>query len=418
MGFTDRLQHAWNAFKEHDKQPYMNPLDYGVSWPSDPDRPRFHYGVERSIVNSIYNRIAIDVASVPIKHVRLGENRSFKSVIESDLNYCLTVSANIDQTGRTLIQDIVISLCDEGVVAVVPVDTDINPKTGAYKIKTLRVGPVLEWRPTMVKVRLYNDRTGNKEDIWVPKATTCIIENPLYSVMNEPNSTVKRLTRKLNILDAIDEQSGAGKLDLIIQLPYVIKTPERRKQAELRRKDIEMQLAGTKYGIAYTDGTERITQLNRPAENNLLTQIEYLTNMVYGQLGMSENIFNGTATEEEKLDYHNRTIEPILAAITNEMDRKWITKTARSQGQAVVYIQNPFKLVPTSRLAEMADKFIRNEILTANEFRGIIGYEPSSDPKANQLRNPNLNEKNASGAENTPAVEEESADLETLLERS
>lgn len=404
MGFTDRLQHAWNVFREYDKQPYMNPLDYGVSWPSDPDRPRFHYGVERSIVNSIYNRIAIDVAAVPIKHVRLGENRNFKSVINSDLNSCLTVSANIDQTGRTLIQDIVISLCDEGVVAVVPVDTDVDPKTGGFKIKTLRVGPVLEWRPTTVKVRLYNDRTGNKEDIWVPKSTTCIIENPLYSVMNEPNSTVKRLTRKLNILDAIDEQSGAGKLDLIIQLPYVIKTPERRKQAELRRKDIEMQLSGTKYGIAYTDGTERITQLNRPAENNLLSQIEYLTNMVYGQLGMSAKIFDGTASEEEKLDYHNRTIEPILAAITNEMDRKWITKTARSQGQAIVYIQNPFKLIPTSKLAEMADKFIRNEILTANEFRGIIGYEPSTDPKADQLRNPNLNEKDASGDENTPNV--------------
>lgn len=408
MRFTDRLQHAWNVFRENDKHPYVGyPLDLAPSWPENPDRPRFNYGVERSIVNSIYNRIAIDVASVPIKHVRLGVNGKFESVIESDLNYCLTVEANIDQTGRSFIQDIVISLCDEGVVAVVPVDTDVNPETGTFKIKTLRVGKILEWRPQMVKVRIYNELRGEKEDIWVEKRTTAIIENPLYSVMNEPNSTVRRLTRKLNILDAIDEQSGAGKLDLIIQLPYVIKTPERRKQAELRRKDIEMQLSGTKYGIAYTDGTERITQLNRPAENNLLTQIEYLTNEVYGQLGMSEKIFDGTASEEEKLDYHNRTIEPFLAAITNEMDRKYLTKTARSQRQAVIYIQNPFRLIPTSQLAELADKFIRNKILTANEFRGIIGYQPSDDPDADRLKNPNLNEEKGANTEPEISVTED-----------
>lgn len=397
MGFTDWLQHAFNVFRSNESGKYVAPMDLGASWPSNPDRPRFKYGVERSIVTAVFTRIAIDCASVPIQHVRLDENGRFVSVIDSDLNRCLTLEANIDQTGRSLIQDIVMSLCDDGVVAVVPVDADIGDM-GTIRPRELRVGSVLEWYPTMVKVRLYNGETGQKEDVFVPKKNCAIIENPLYAIMNEPNSTLKRLIRKLNILDAIDEQSGAGKLDLIIQLPYVIKTPERRKQAELRRKDIEMQLAGSKYGIAYTDGTEHITQLNRPAENNLMSQIEYLTNMVYGQLGLAPSIFDGTADEATTLNYHNRTIEPMLSAICLEIKRKFLSKTARTQGQSVEYIQNPFRLTPVAQLADLMDKLTRNEIISSNEARAIIGYKPVNDPRADELRNKNLNQNNEEGA--------------------
>lgn len=397
MGFTDRLQHAWNAFRSNESAQYIAPMDLGASWPSNPDRPHFKYGVERSIVTSVFNRIAIDCAAVPIQHVRLDENGRFLSVIDSDLNKCLTLEANLDQTGRSLIQDIVMSLCDDGSVAVVPVNADIGDM-GTIKPEELRVGAVLEWYPKDVKVRLYNGETGQKEDIWVPKKYCAVIENPLYAVMNEPNSTLKRLIHKLNILDAIDEQSGAGKLDLIVQLPYVIKTPERRKQAELRRKDIEMQLAGSKYGIAYTDGAERITQLNRPAENNLMTQIEYLTNMVYSQLGLAPSIFDGTADEKTMLNYHNRTIEPMLSAICLEIKRKFLSKTARTQGQSVEYIQNPFRLTPVGQLADLMDKLTRNEIISSNEARAIIGYKPVNDPRADELRNKNLNQNNEEGA--------------------
>lgn len=397
MGFTDWLQHAFNVFRSNESGKYVAPMDLGASWPSNPDRPRFKYGVERSIVTAVFTRIAIDCASVPIQHVRLDENGRFVSVIDSDLNRCLTLEANIDQTGRSLIQDIVMSLCDDGVVAVVPVDADIGDM-GTIRPKELRVGSVLEWYPTMVKVCLYNGETGQKEDIFVSKKNCAIIENPLYAIMNEPNSTLKRLIRKLNILDAIDEQSGAGKLDLIIQLPYVIKTPERRKQAELRRKDIEMQLAGSKYGIAYTDGTEHITQLNRPAENNLMSQIEYLTNMVYGQLGLAPSIFDGTADEATTLNYHNRTIEPMLSAICLEIKRKFLSKTARTKGQSVEYIQNPFRLTPATQLADLMDKLTRNEIISSNEARAIIGYKPVNDPRADELRNKNLNQNNEEGA--------------------
>lgn len=391
MSYTlaDRLKHAWNAFRSRE------PTDFsgGMSYSYRPDRPRLTRGNERSIVNSVYNRIALDASSIDIMHVRLDDNNRFLETVNSGLNNCLTLEANADQTGRAFIQDIVMSMLDEGCVAVVPVDTSVDPKiTSSYDILTMRTGKILEWRPQSVRVRLYNDRTGNKEDITIPKSLAAIIENPLYSVMNEPNSTMQRLIRKLNLLDSIDEQNSSGKLDLIIQLPYIIKTEARREQAEKRRKDIEQQLNGSKYGIAYTDGTERITQLNRPVENNLMTQIEYLTSMLYSQSGITQGVLDGSADDKTMMNYYSRTIEPILSAIADEMKRKFLTKTARSQGQSIAFFRDPFSLVPVSEISEMADKFTRNEIMTSNEIRQIIGMKPSDDPNADQLRNKNLNQ--------------------------
>ena len=392
MAFTDRLQHAWNAFLNRD--PTYEFRDHGMISTYKPDRVRFTRGNERSIVTSVYNRIALDVSSIDINHAKLDENGRFKEIIQSGLNECLTLNANIDQTGKAFIQDVVMSMMDEGCVAIVPVDTTTNPTiTGSFDINSMRTGQVIEWRPEFVKVRLYNDKTGQKEDVLLPKKSVAIIESPLYAVINEPNSTMQRLIRKLNLLDVIDEQSGSGKLDLIIQLPYVIKSEARRQQAENRRKDIEMQLAGSKYGIAYTDGTEKITQLNRPAENNLMKQIEYLTSMLYSQLGITQSVLDGTADERTMLNYYNRTIEPIISAIIDEMKRKFLTKTARTQNQSIVYFRNPFKLVPINELAEISDKFTRNEIETSNEIRQIIGWKPSDDPGADELRNKNLNQK-------------------------
>ena len=392
MAFTDRLQHAWNAFLNRD--PTYEFRDHGMISTYKPDRVRFTRGNERSIVTSVYNRIALDVSSIDINHAKLDENGRFKEIIQSGLNECLTLNANIDQTGKAFIQDVVMSMMDEGCVVIVPVDTTTNPTiTGSFDINSMRTGQVIEWRPEFVKVRLYNDKTGQKEDILLPKKSVAIIENPLYAVINEPNSTMQRLIRKLNLLDAIDEQSGSGKLDLIIQLPYVIKSEARRQQAENRRKAIEMQLSGSKYGIAYTDGTEKITQLNRPVENNLMKQIEYLTSMLYSQLGITQSVLDGTADERTMLNYYNRTIEPIISAIIDEMKRKFLTKTARTQNQSIVYFRNPFKLVPINELAEISDKFTRNEIATSNEIRQIIGWKPSDDPGADELRNKNLNQK-------------------------
>ncbi len=401
MGYTfkDRLQHAWNAFRK--PQLTNQPYNYGMSYSTRPDRTRLRYGNEQSIVSSIYTRIGVDVAAVAVQHVRTDQNGRYAERIDSHLNECLTTQANIDQSGRAFIQDVTMSMFDEGVVAIVPVDTTLDPtKSGSYDIQSLRTGEILEWYPQHVRIRLYNDRIGQKEEVILPKKMVAIVENPLYAVMNEPNSTLQRLIRKLNILDSIDEQSGAGKLDLIIQLPYVIKTEARRAQAEQRRKDIEMQLAGSKYGIAYTDGSEKVTQLNRPAENNLMTQIEYLTSMLYSQLGVSEKVFDGTADEAEMLNYYNRTIEPVLAAITDAMNRTFLTKTARTQGQKIMYFREPFKLTPVNNLAEVVDKFSRNEILSANEIRGLIGYKPVDDPQADELRNANLNR----SKEDAPAV--------------
>lgn len=390
MGFIDRLQHGWNAFMNRDPTNYR--YDYGVSYASRPDRMRFTRGNERSIVTAVYNRIALDVAAIDIQHCRLDENGRFISTVDSKLNNCLNLEANIDQTGKSFIQDVVMSMLDEGCVAIVPIDTTFNPEvTGSYDILTMRTGKILEWRPNTVMVRVYNDRTGNKEELILPKSTIGIIENPLFAVINEPNSTMQRLIRKLNLLDVIDEQSGSGKLDLIIQLPYVIKTEARRQQAEKRRKDIEMQLAGSKYGIAYTDGTERITQLNRSVDNNLMKQIEYLTSMLYSQLGITQSILDGTADEKTMLNYYDRTIAPIMTAIVDEMKRKFLTKTARAQSQSISFFRDPFKLVPVNDIAEIADKFTRNEIMTSNEIRQIVGMKPSDDPKADELINSNLN---------------------------
>lgn len=392
MTFRDKLVHAWNAFTSNtEEMRTRSGFEYGASYGLRPDRPRLSLSNERSILSSIYTRIGIDVASVAIRHVRLDENNRYLETIQSGLNDCLNVEANIDQAGSAFRQDMAMTLFDKGVIAVVPVDTTINPITsGGYDIKSLRVGHILAWYPQHVRVSVYNDKRGLREEVVLPKTMVAIIENPLYSVMNEPNSTLQRLIRKLNLLDAIDEQSGSGKLDLIIQLPYVIKSDARRDQAEKRRKDIEFQLQGSKYGIAYTDGTERITQLNRPTENNMLAQIEYLTNMLYGQLGLTEAVFDGTADEKTMLNYHNRTIEPILRAITEGLKRSFLTKTARSQSQSIEFFREPFKLVAVSELAGIADKFTRNEILSSNEVRGIIGMSPSKDPAADELRNKNI----------------------------
>ena len=390
MGFSDRLQHAWNAFLNNDQAP--NYEQFGVISSYNPYRTRMTRGNERSIVTSVYNRIALDVAAIDIYHARLDDDGRFTDVVQSGLNECLTLSANIDQTAKAFFQDVVMSMMDEGCVAIVPVDTTINPaESGSFDINSMRTGKVLEWRPQHVKIRLYNDRNGQKEDVILPKSSVAIIENPLYAVINEPNSTMQRLIRKLNLLDVVDEQSGSGKLDLIIQLPYVIKSEARRQQAEKRRKDIEMQLAGSKYGIAYTDGTEKVTQLNRPVENNLMKQIEYLTSMLYSQLGITQTILDGTADDKTMLNYYNRTIEPIVSAIVDEMKRKFLTKTARTRGQDIVYFRDPFKLVPVNDLAEIADKFTRNEIATSNEIRQLMGWKPSDDPDADELRNKNLN---------------------------
>ena len=402
MGLIDRVQRGWNAFRNRD--PTFNNRDVGPGYYYRPDRPRLSRGNERSIVTSIYNRIAMDCASVDVKHVRLDENGRFLNEVNSDLNNCLSLEANLDQTGRAFIQDVVMSMLDEGCVAIVPTDTDVDPKlTDSYKILKLRTGKILEWHPEHVKVRLYNERNGQKEDILLPKSMVGIIENPLYAVMNEPNSTMQRLIRKLCLLDAVDENASSGKLDLIIQLPYIIKTEARRQQAENRRKDIEMQLSGSKYGIAYTDGTERITQLNRPVENNLLKQIEYLTNMAYGQLGITQTVMDGTADEKTMLNYNNRTTEPILSAIVDEMKRKFLTKTARTQGQSIEFFRDPFRLVPVNNIAEIADKFTRNEILTSNEIRQIIGMKPSDDPKADELINSNIAQPETTEEEAQPA---------------
>lgn len=391
-----RLKHAWNAFLSREPTSYYQSPGRGYSY--RPDRPRLTRGNERSIVTSVFNRIALDAAAISIQHVKLDDNGRFVSSVGSGLNNCLTVEANIDQTARAFIHDIVMSMMDEGCVAIVPVDTTLNPEvTGSYDIVTIRVGQVLSWYPQHVKVRVYNDRRGEKEDILVPKSVVGIVENPLYAVMNEPNSTLQRLIRKLNLLDAVDEQAGSGKLDLIIQLPYVIKTEARRAQAEKRRKDIEEQLSGSKYGIAYTDGTEHIVQLNRAVENNLMTQIEYLTSMLYSQLGITKGVMDGSADEQTMLNYYNRTIEPILSAIVDEMKRKFLTKTARSQLQSISFFRDPFKLVPAAVLAEIADKLTRNEIMSSNEIRQIIGLKPSKDPKADELRNKNLSEPTAKG---------------------
>lgn len=401
--FGTRLKHAWNVFMNRDPTLYYRELGMGYSY--RPDRPRFTRGNERSIVTSVYNRIALDVAAINIQHVRLDNDGRFLSVIESSLNQCLSLAANTDQTGRAFLQDVVMSMMDEGCVAIVPVDTDDDlDMTGSYKIETMRTGKILDWYPEHVKVRVYNERTGRKQDILVSKSSVAIIENPLYAVINEPNSTMQRLIRKLNLLDVVDEQSSSGKLDLIIQLPYVIKTEARRQQAEQRRKDIETQLSGSKYGIAYTDGTERITQLNRSVENNLMKQIEYLTSMLYSQLGITQSILDGTADEKTMLNYYNRTIEPIISAIVDEMKRKFLTKTARSQLQSISFFRDPFKLVPVADLSEIADKFTRNEIMSSNEFRQIIGMKPSADPKADELRNKNLSE--PAGEQNNTVVEE------------
>ena len=387
-----RLKHAWNAFVNN-KDPTIRYQDYGSGYSIRPDRPRLTRGNERSIVTSVYNRIALDAAAISIQHCKLDEDGRFLNPIDSKLNRCLNLEANIDQTGRAFMQDVVMSMIDEGCVAMVPVETTADPKlTESYDILQMRTGKILEWYPRHVRVRIYNDRTGQKEEITLPKSMVGIVENPLFAVMNEPSSTMQRLIRKLSLLDVTDEQTASGKLDLIIQLPYIIKSEARRQQAEQRRKDIEMQLAGSKYGIAYTDGTEKITQLNRSLENNLMKQIEYLTNMLYSQLGITQTILDGTADEKTMLNYYSRTIEPIVSSIVDEMKRKFLSKTARAQNQSIVFFRDPFKLVPVADLAELGDKMTRNEILTSNEIRQIMGFKPSDDPKADQLINSNISQ--------------------------
>lgn len=403
MAIKDRLIHAWNAFTN--KDPFMGG---GVaSYSYRPDRIRLRIGNERSIISSIYTRIAIDVASMNFKHVRLDENGRYIEDMKSGLQDCLTLSANIDQTGRGFIQDIVMSMFDEGCVAIVPVDTTIDPRnSNSYDIQTMRTGKILEWFPDKIRIRLYNDRTGEKEEVTLPKKMVAIVENPLYAVMNEPNSTLQRLIHKLNLLDDIDEQSGSGKLDLIIQLPYTIKSEARKNQAEIRRKSIETQLAGSKYGIAYIDSTEKVTQINRAVDNNLMTQIQYLTSMLYSQLGLTEAVFDGTADEKTMLNYYNRTVEPIASAIVDNMKKSFLTKTAMTQGQSIMFFKDAFKLVPVNNIADIADKFTRNEILTSNEIRGIIGFKPSDDTNADVLLNKNINHPEEQPEEELPTDQE------------
>lgn len=390
INFGSRLMHAWNAFTNRNPTPSGN---LGDSYYHRPDRIHFTRGNEKSIVTSVYNRIAMDVASVEVKHVRLDENGRYISSVDSGLNSCLNLEANIDQTGRAFIQDIVMSMLDEGCVAVVPVDTSIDPRvSSSYDILSMRTAKIVQWYPQHVKVRLYDERSGQKKEITLPKSTVAIIENPLYAVINEPNSTMQRLIRKLSLLDVTDEQTASGKLDLIIQLPYIIKTQARRDEAERRRKEIERQLAGSKYGIAYADGTEHITQLNRAVENNLMSQIQYLTELLYSQLGITQAVMDGTADEKTMLNYNNRSVEPIMSAIVDELKRKFLTKTARSQGQSIMMFRDPFRLVPVNNIAEIADKLSRNEIMTSNEIRQVIGMKPSDDPKADELVNPNISQ--------------------------
>lgn len=389
--FRSRVKNGWNAFMNRDPTRYSYGI--GSSYSYRPDRPRFTRGNERSIITAIFNRIAMDVSSIDIRHCELDDNGRFKSIKNSELNNCLSLEANADQTGRAFIQDVVMSMLDEGCVAIVPVDTTLNPyDTSAFDVLSLRTGKILEWYPTHVKVRVYNEQTGNKQDIILPKKTVGIVENPFYAVINEPNSTMQRLVRKLSLLDMVDDKNSSGKLDMIIQLPYVVKSPARREQAEARRKDIEMQLTGSKYGIAYMDGTEKITQLNRPVENNLQSQVEYLTNMLYSQLSFTQSILEGTADEKTMLNYTNRCIEPIISAIVDEMKRKFLSKTARTQKQTIMFFRDPFKLVPVNDIAEIADKMTRNEIMTANEIRQVIGMKPADDPKADQLVNSNISQ--------------------------
>lgn len=389
---TTRIKHAWNAFTSRDPTQIRN-YDIGSGYSYRPDRTRLARRNERSIVTAIYNRVSLDVASMDVQHVQLDENGRFSKVMQSGFNVCLTLDANIDQTGRAFIQDIVLSMLDEGCVAIVPVDTTDDPNdTTGYDILSMRVGKILEWYPKHVKVRVYNEAIGQKQDITLPKSSVAIVENPFYTVMNEPSSTMQRLIRKLNILDAVDEQSGAGKLDLIIQLPYTVKTSRKRDMANDRISDIERQLNGSKYGIAYADSTEHITQLNRSVDNNLMSQIEYLTTLLFSQLGITQGILDGTADDKTMLNYYSRTIEPILAAISDEFKRKFLSKTARSQGKSIMYFRNPFKLVPINDIAEIADKFTRNEIMTSNEIRQVIGMKPADDPKADKLINSNLNQ--------------------------
>lgn len=420
MGLTDRFKNSWNAF--FNKDPTEGPLFYGQNSyqtnisSSRPDRIRLNIGGEKTIITSIYNRIAIDVASITIEHVRTDENQGYVKTIHSGLNNVLNLEANMDQTSRAFMQDLVLSMLDEGCVAAVPIDTTTSPiRENSYDILTMRVGKIVEWRPDAIKINVYNERTGNRQDLVMPKSSVAIIENPLYSVMNGPNSTLRRLVHKLNLLDIVDEQNSSGKLDLIIQLPYIIKTTARQQQAEQRRKAIEDQLTGSKYGIAYTDGSERITQLNRPAENNLLTQVESLTKTLYAQLGLTAAVFDGTANEKEMLNYYNRTIEPILAAICLEFKRKFLTKTARSQYQSIMFFREPFKLVPVNDLAEIADKFTRNEIMSTNEFRQVLGMMASDAPGADELRNKNLYPTEESMMPMEEPVEEETNPLDQPL---
>ena len=409
MDFRDRLQHAWNAFMNRD--PTTRYGNIGVSYGYRPDRTRLTRGNERTVVTAIYNRIALDVAAIHINHSDLDKNERYIGKRNSSLNNCLELEANIDQTGRAFMQDVVMSMLNEGVVAIVPVETITTPKiTNSFDIVSMRTGKILEWYPEHVKVNLYNERTGKREDLVLPKRFVGIVENPLYAVINEPNSVAQRLIRKLALLDVVDEQTSSGKLDLIIQLPYVIKSEARRQQADQRRKEIEMQLSGSKYGIAYTDGTEKITQLNRSLENNLLKQIEYLTSMLYSQLGINQAILDGTADEKQMLNYYDHTVEPIVSAIVDEMKRKFLSKTARSQNQSISFFKDPFKLVPVNDIAEIADKFTRNEIATSNEIRQVIGWKPSDDPKADELRNSNINQSN--DEESTPVFKEETEDTE------
>lgn len=405
--FGARLKHAWNAFMNRDPTKYQ---DLGAGYSTRPDRARLRPGVDRTIVSAIINRIAIDVSSTNIRHVRLDDNDRFLSIVPSGLNECLTSRANIDQTGQAFIRDLVTSMCDEGVVAVVPVDT-IGPLTpgGGYTIRSLRVGKIVEWYPKSVRILLYNDNTGQKEEITLPKMSVAIIENPFYTVMNEPNSTSKRLIHKLSLLDVTDEQTASGKLDLIIQFPYIIRSEMKRAEANRRRKELEEQLAGSKYGVAYTDSTEKVTQLNRSLENNLMSQIEYLTSMLYSQLGITKEILEGTAKEEELTNYYSRTIEPIVSAITTEFTTKFLSKTARSQKQTIFYYRDPFRFTPALKLAELADKLTRNEIVTSNEFRQIIGMKAIDDPRADELRNKNMPSQDELPASEEYALAEESA---------
>lgn len=399
MSIASRFRHAYNAFLGRDPTVY-HPEDLGMSYPYRPDRIRITRGAERTIVASMINRIALDVADVDFRHVRLDKDGRFTDYIDSALNNCLSLEANKDQTSRAFIHDVVVSMCDEGVVAMAPIDTDVDPTdTDSYDILSMRTGKILEWYPDYIKTHVYNDQTGKGGDLLFEKRKVGIIENPLFPIMNAPNSTMQRLMRKISLLDVIDEQSGSGKLDLIIQLPYVIKTEQRRQQADKRRKDIEEQLSGSKYGIAYTDGTERITQLNRPAENNLMAQIEYLTSMLYSQLGITQSILDGTADDKTMTNYYNRTVGPILFAIVDEMKRKFLTKTARSQKQSIMFFRDPFKLMPVTEIASTADTMLRNEIMSSNEYRQKIGLKPSKDPAADELRNRNL----SAPKEETPA---------------